>query len=91
MTMLDTNEKEKVLKDIYLEHESEIVEIKELLEQAKCLSDVIYEYYIHTKQYKIDNVFDDRPRISNDIINNILLKLIDKVDSLDKSLNVIED
>lgn len=89
--MLEANAKEMNLRDFYLKHEGEIIEIQDLLRQAKWLSDTIYNHFVDMQVYKPSNGFDENARISNDILNTILLKLIDKVDNLDKSLNVIKD
>lgn len=83
--------KKEVLEELYLQHECKIVEIEELLNQAKWLSDTIYNHYVESQAYNFVNPFDDNVIMSNNILNNIILTLMDKVDILDKSLNVLDN
>lgn len=83
--------KKEVLEELYLQHEGEIIEIQELLEQAKWLSNTIYTHLIQAQEYNIATPFDDNVRIGNDILNLVISTLIDKVDILDKSLNVLDN
>lgn len=45
--------KKEVLEELYLQHEGEIVEIEELLQQAKWLSNAIYTHLIQAQEYNI--------------------------------------
>lgn len=83
--------KTEVLEELYLQHESEIVEIQELLKQTKWLSDTIFTHLEQAQAYKLETPFDDNVRIANDILNLVISKLIDKVDILDKNLNVLDN
>lgn len=83
--------KTEVLEKLYLQHESEIVEIQQLLNQVKWLSDTIYTHLVQAQAYKLDTPFDDNVRIANDILNLVISTLIDKVDILDKNLNVLDN
>lgn len=83
--------KKEVLEELYLQHEGEIVEIEELLQQIKWLSNTIYTHLVNAQAYKLDTPFDDNVRICNDILNLVISTLIDKVDILDKSLNVLDN